>query len=182
MAEEKVEEVKTSPKKVTITDWINDHPKTTFWTRFVLWAIFSIGLPLIFIFWRFDLFKTVAKTQISGWEIIVIILIAAFVFTVIRYVKLAFSGRYSLMGQILGGVCKIIVPLLAFLAVLNSVKNSIEMMIQVMGCITICEAIAIPLNPLPKWAYEMQKDVKDSEKKETIDYLLDGLFKRKKDE
>ena len=40
--------------------------------------------------------------------------------------------------------------------------------------------VAIPLNPLPKWAYEMQKDVRAEERKETFDYLLDGFFSRKK--
>ena len=182
MAEETLQEVKQEPKKVTLGDWIESHPKTTFWSRFVLWAAFSVVLPLVFIFWRFDLFKTVAKTQISGWEIIVIVLVAAFAFTVIRYIKLAFSGRYSLIGQILGGFCKIIIPLITFLLILDSLKNSIDMMIQVMGCITVCEAVAIPLNPLPKWAYDMQKDLKAEDRKETIDYLLDGFFKRKKDE
>lgn len=68
------------------------------------------------------------------------------------------------------------------MAILVSVRDSVDTMIQVMGVVIGCELVAIPLNPLPKWAYDMQKDVKDSEKKEAMDYLLDGFFKRKKDE
>lgn len=179
MAEEALEE--TKKEKFSLTEWVDEHPKTVFWTRFALWALFAAGLPFAFIFWRFDLFKTVAKTQISGWELIAIVILAVFVFTVIRYIKIALKAKYSLIAQILGGFCKIIVPLVAFLLILNSVKENVELMIQVVSCVTLCEAVAIPLNPLPKWAYEMQKNVRDNERKEAFDYLLDGFFKRKKD-
>ena len=177
--EEQVVETKT--KKISLIDFLADHPNATFWTRFVLWTIFSCVLPFVFILWRFDLFKTVSKIQIGGWGIIAIVLVAVFVFTVIRYVKIALNAKYSLLGQVLGGVCKIIIPLLAALFILKGVRDNIDLMIQVLGCVTLCEAVAIPLNPLPKWAYEMQKDVRDGERKETMDYLLDGFFKRKKD-
>jgi hypothetical protein len=55
-------------------------------------------------------------------------------------------------------------------------------MLQVLGCVTLCEFIALPLNPLPKWAYEAQKNVRVEERKETADYILDGFFRRKKEE
>ena len=166
-------------KQNKLLKWIDEHPKTTFWSRLTLWLIFAAALPCAFIFWRFKLFHKVSQMQISGWGIIAIVILALVVMTIIRYIKLAFKGRYSLIGQLLGGFCKIIIPLLALLAILNSMKDSIEMMIQVVGCVTICEAVAIPLNPLPKWAYEMQKDIRVEERKETVDYVLDGFFSRK---
>ena len=175
------EEVKEleEQKKNSILVWIEDHPKTTFWSRFALWALFACVLPFTFIAWRFRLFNVISQMQISGWGIIGIVIVAAFALTIIRYIKLAFTGRYSLMGQVLGGFCKIIIPLLAFLALLYSVQENIKLMIQVLGCVTLCEAVAIPLNPLPKWAYEMQKDLRAEERKETADYILDGFFSRK---
>lgn len=168
--------------KKSIFDWFVEHPKTTFWSRFVVWAVFACALPFSFIVWRFNLFHKISKIQIGGWGIIAIVILAVFAFTIIRYIKLAFSGRYSLVGQVLGGFCKVIIPLIAAIAILYSVRESVDLMLQVLGCVTLCEFIALPLNPLPKWAYEAQKNVRVEERKETADYILDGFFKRKKEE
>ena len=175
-------ETEDEEKTNSLMNWLNEHPKTTFWSRFVLWALCAGVLPFLFIVLRFKLFSKVSQLQIGGWGIIAIILAAFFILTIIRYIKLAFSAKYSLTGQILGGICKIILPLGVFMAILVSVRDSVDTMIQVMGVVIACELVAIPLNPLPKWAHDMQKDVRDSEKKEAMDYLLDGFFKRKKDE
>ena len=118
----------------------------------------------------------------SGFGVIAIVIVAFFVFAILRYVRIALSAEYSLIGQIINGFCKIIIPLIAALLILNSVKSSVDLMMQALGCVIACEAVAIPLNPLPKWAYERQKDVRAEERKEAFDYLLDGFFKRKKDE
>ena len=166
-------------EKKTFRQKLDDHPIAVFWSRFVSWTLFSLILPATFIIWRFDLFKKISKIQLGGWSIFLIILAAAFVFTIIKYIHLAFKGHYSFIGQCLSGFCKIVLPLLIVLLIVYSVQNTIEMLIQVLSCVTLCEAIAIPINPLPKWAYDMQKDLKDSEKLETMDYVLAGLAKRR---
>ena len=166
-------------KKNKVSQWIEDHPKAFFWIRFASWFVFACALPFSFVAWRFDLFKAVSKIQFGGWGIIAIVIVAVFAFTIIKYVKLAFSGKYSLIAQILDGFCKIVLPLLLCLIVLYSVRDNVILMIQVLGCVTICETVAIPLNPLPKWAYEKQKDVRDGERKDTVDYILDSFFKKK---
>ena len=104
MAEEVVNEIneeEQEEQKSSLTTWIEEHPKTVFWARFILWTILSCVLPFAFIVWRFDLFHTISKVQIGGWGLIAIIIVAVFVFTVIRYVKLALSAKYSLIGQVL---------------------------------------------------------------------------------
>lgn len=180
MEEVKNEEIQKEQKK-TFSTFIEEHPKTTFWSRFVSWTLFACVLPFSFIVWRFKLFGKISAIQIGGWGIIAIIIVAAFIFTIIRYIKLAFKGTYSLIGQILSGVCKVLLPLIVFMIMLHGLRNSVDLMVQALGCIIACEAIAIPLNPLPKWAYEMQKEVRDGERKDTVDYLLTEFFKRKKD-
>ena len=182
MAEEALAEEMTEEEKKNLLTWIEEHPKTVFWFRFVLWTLFACVLPFLFIAWRFELFGKVGQFQLSGWGIIGIVIVFIFAITVIKYIKLALSAKYSLIGQILSGFCKIILPLLMALAILKSIKDSVDTMMTVLGVVIVCEAAAIPLNPLPKWAYEMQKDVRVEERKETMDYLLDGFFKRKKDD
>lgn len=169
-------------KKKSLGQVIDEHPKTVFWTRFVSWATFACVLPFIFIVWRFKLFGKISSIQVGGWGIFAILIVAIFVFSIIRYIKLAFKGRYSLTGQILSGACKIILPLVVFMVILWGLRNSIDLMLQALGCVIACEAIAIPLNPLPKWAYDMQKETRDNEKKDTVDYLLTEFFKKKKDD
>lgn len=166
-------------EKKSAVEWLKEHPKSVFWSRLISWATFCCFLPFVFIVWRFQLFHKVERIQIGGWGIIGIVIVAVFVYTVIRYVRLAFSARYSFIVQILNGVCKVIIPLLAVLIIIYNVRNNINLMLQVLGCIVICEAIAIPLNPLPQWAYECQKNVRVEERKEAFDYLVDTLFNKK---
>lgn len=172
----------TTKKKKSVSEWVGEHPKAVFWIRFALWAILACVLPFAFIVWRFDLFQTISKTQIGGWGIIAIVLLAVFVFSVIRYVRMAMSASYSLTTQCLNGFCKVVLPCLALLVIVYCMKNDVELMIQVLGCVTLCEAMAVPVNPLPKWAYDRQKDVRVEERKETMDYLLSEFFKKKGEE
>lgn len=167
--------------KKTLTEWIDEHPKFVFWLRFVLWTICACILPFVFIVWRFKLFQTISQMQIGGWGVIAIVIVAIFIITVIRYVKLAFSTKYSFTKQCLNGFVKVVLPLAVVLVIVYSTRNNVDLMIQVLGCVTICETVAIPINPLPKWAYECQKNVKEEERKETVDYLLESFFKKKKD-
>lgn len=175
---EKQEEVKVS-RLTKMAMWAENNPKAVFWMRFVAFFLFACALPFAFIVWRFDLFKSVSKIQIGGWGILAILLVVVFVFVVLRYVKMAINAKYSLTAQVLGGICRVILPLVAVLVILYCVRNEINLLLQVLGCITLCEFIAIPLNPLPQWAYEQQKDVKAEDRKETVDYLLDQFFKKK---
>ena len=183
--EKRVEEIEDETEteeedKSSLMEWIANHPKTVFWTRFVLWTMSACILPFSFIVWRFKLFHKITQIQVGGFGIIAIVVVAFFALTIIKYIKLALSAKYTLIGQVLSGFCMVIIPLIAALLILNSVKENVASLIQALGCVTICEAVAIPLNPLPKWAYEAQKNVRVEERKETMDYILDGFFKRKK--
>lgn len=180
--EDTVKKETVKKEKKSLGQVIDEHPKTVFWSRFVLWTIFACGLPFAFIVWRFQLFHTISKIQIGGWGLIAIIIVAFFVITVIRYVKIALSGHYSFIGQCLTGFCKVVIPLLVFYLILYYLREQINLMLQVIGCVILCEVIAIPLNPLPKWAYDCQKNIRVGERKEAFDYLLDGFFSRKKEE
>lgn len=159
--------------------YVEEHPKLVFWARFISWLMFVCVLPFSFIVWRFQLFHTISKVQIGGWGIIAIIIVAVTVFAILRYVRIALKAKYTFVGQCITGFCKVIIPLLSFLIILNNIKSNIDLFIQVMGVVTLCEFIAIPLNPLPKWAYEAQKNVRAEERKEATDYFLDSFFSRK---
>ena len=168
-------------EKKTLSQIIEEHPTATFWTRFVSWAICACILPFVFIVYRFQLFKPISKIQVGGWGIIAIVIVAVFVVSVFRYIKIALSAKYSLVIQCINGVCKIIVPLVALYVILYNIQSNLQLFLQALGCVILCEGIAIPLNPMPKWAYEQQKDVRAEERKETADYIIDQFFAKKKE-
>lgn len=132
--------------------------KKQFIIQAVLWTLFSCVIPVAFIGWRYSLFSKVNNVQIhlSGWGLIAIVIIAVFMLAVIKYIKAGFV-EWSMVKQIINGVMKIILPLGVLLVVCLSIKNNIEMFIQALSCTLLSEAIAIPINPFPKWVYEKSK-------------------------
>ena len=166
-------------KSNKLVTFIEEHPNTVFWTRFVLWASCACVLPFLFIAFRFDLFKQISKINFGGWGIIAIAIVAIFAIVVLRYVMMAYKTKYSFWAQCLSGVCKVIIPLVCLYAMLYAAKSNIDNFLQALGCTILCEAIAIPINPMPKWVYDMQQDVKASDRKDTVDYLLSEFFRRK---
>lgn len=175
-----MQEVKEEKK--TFSKVIEEHPKATFWTRFVAWAILACVLPFSFIAYRFQLFKAVSKVQISGWGIFAVLIVAVFAISVFRYIKLALKTKYSLAIQCINGLCKIIIPLLVLYVVIYSIRSNLDLFLQALGCVILCEAAAIPVNPMPKWVYEKQKDVRAEDRKDTIDYFIDQFYSRKKED
>lgn len=178
-SEEEVVEETEEKEKIKLSEWVKMHPRAVFWIRFAFWTIFAAIIPFLFIALRFKLFKAMSEYQLSGWGIFGIIILVVFVFTILRYVRIALSAKYTLVGQCLEGFTRVIIPLLILLLVVNSMRNNVDVFIKALSCVIICEAIAIPINPLPKWVYEKQKDVAVEERKDTVDYLLSGLGKLK---
>lgn len=154
------EEVKAPKKSLS--------PRQVFWMRMGFWALFACILPVSFIVWRFDLFSK--KPSIGGWGIVVIIIVAVFVLSLIKYVKAGM--KFSLVKQVINGVCKVIIPLLVAVLMLECLKNEIDLAIQVLTITITCECIAIPLNPLPQWAYDNRN--------EEIESIFDIMWSRKK--
>lgn len=144
---EETEVKKTSESKV------EPDSKKVFWTRFGLWVLFSVIAPCGFIIWRYDLFKVTSKVQLGGWGFIAVIIASVFAFSLWRYIKRAMGKSYSYVWQIISGIVKICLPLMLLMLAVQSIQNSVEYFTQFMGVTIICELIAIPLNPMPKWVY-----------------------------
>ena len=194
VVQEQEQKQEEAPKtKKSFKEFLESHPKSVFWTRFA--AFISVGLiaPISFIAYKFELFQTISKVQISGWGILIIIFVAAFILGVTKYVKVAMSAKYTLLGQILSGFMKVILPLMVALILIGALQKiskanaegmekNIENITYVLSFTLGCEMVAIPMNPLPKWANDMQKDVEIEKRKSATDYLLTEYFKRKKAE
>lgn len=123
--------------------------------RFILFTLFACILPFTFIAWRYELFSKVNEMSLTGWGIIGILIIAIFFFYVLNAIKKGMP--YSMFTQIVDGIIKVEMPLILIYLLLSNIQATIDLFLQCMVCIIICEAIAIPINPLPKWIKENLK-------------------------
>lgn len=128
-----------------------------FWSRFTLWVLFALVLPLIYIFVRTNLFYTVNKVSI--WLLIVILVVFLFVRQLWKYLKNGIP--YSMGVQVISGVVKIILPLLALYSVILIFRLKVDEVVtaakgieQFLIILIPCQMIAIPINPMPQWVYE----------------------------
>lgn len=169
-------------KKKSLKEFIESHPKSVFWIRFVIWALFAAVLPFLFIAFRYGIFDKLSSISISGWGLVAIIIVMCFAFYLVRCLRMGLKGRSPFVLQCVNGVCKVIVPLVCALFLLDSIKNSIAVFEQALIVVTLCEAIAIPINPMPVWVHEMNEGKKEEDRKDAIGYLWSEYFSRKKHE
>ena len=57
---------------------IKKEETTAFWVKFAFWCAFALVIPVGFIVWRFDLFRTISPVQFGGWGVLATIIIAVF--------------------------------------------------------------------------------------------------------
>lgn len=173
MAEEEKKE------KKTFKEWYNEHPKTVFTIRFILWSLFAAILPFIFIAWRYGIFTSSSAIKLSGWGIIAIIIVTLFIITLLKYL---YKGmKFSIWKQIITGFVSIILPLTIVLLLVTEIENHIGLVKQALVCVMICEIVGIPLNPFPEWL-ERRRIEQGKDKAETMSEVFwDTFFKKKKD-
>lgn len=140
---------------------MDSQEKKKFVARAVAWAVFACGLPVAFIGWRYDLFRSAGELQFSGWGMIAIVIVLVFLIVVVKYVKALFT-EWSMTKQIISGVLKIILPLGALLALCVGIRSNLDYFIQALSCVIICEAMAIPMNPFPELIYKKTEGRYDS--------------------
>lgn len=149
--------------------------KKKFIAKAVAWSMFSCVLPVCFIGWRYDLFNKVGSLQLSGWGMFAIVIIFVFLHTLVKYIKSGFSG-WSMTKQIINGVLKVLIPIGALLALCVGIRANLDYFIQALSCVLLCEAIAIPMNPFPKWVWEKSQGKIEG----LIDYAVSKLHKEDK--
>ena len=188
MAEEEVkktepkaeEVVKEEPKKrKTLREWAEEHPKTTFATRAVTWFTFAAILPFLFIAFRYGIFKSTGTIALSGWGIIAVIIFAAVLIGLLNYLRQGM--REGMAKQCIMGFCKIIVPLLMVMVIVEGIKTNIDLFLKALGVTIACELIAIPINPFPAWLEERRKEMNLEEQESVFGALWDKFFAKKKE-
>lgn len=130
--------------------------KKKFWIEFALWTILAVIVPIIIIASRYDLVKD-NPSKYTGWGIIVIGIIAVFLFVLIGYVvKLM---KWSLFKQVLSGFRAVVLPLIILYMLTSVIASNIENIRFVIFFIGVSEFIATFVNPFPEYIY--RKNIAD---------------------
>lgn len=153
---EVVEEQKEEKKKKVLTP--EQKKKAVFYTRLVSFLAFSIIGPIAYIMARFKPFQVSQSTSIGLAGIaIILILMVAIVFLVKFYLD-GMKTKYSFIKQLLEGLVKVILPLCSLLALAYMFQHFANQVIEILLVLIPCEACAIIVNPLPKWAFDNNVD------------------------
>lgn len=182
MAEEQntpVENENNEEEKKSLMVWIAEHPKTTFAVRAIAWAVFAAVLPFVFIAYRYGIFKAQNRLALSGWGILAVIIVAAFLIGLLGYLKQGM--KEGMAKQCIMGFCKIVVPLIMVMVIVKGIQNNIGLFIKALGVTITCEIIAIPINPFPEWLEKRRKEQGLEERESMFGALWDKFFAKKKE-
>lgn len=149
--------------------------KQIFIVRLIIYVLFGLINPSIYLICRFNLFSVMEQRQIGIWGIIFIFFLLGFFVNMIKQIRKGMT--YSLFTQCLDGIQKILIPLLIAIVCIYLSKDFIDEIFEFLIVVFVCEMIAIPFNPLPKWCYEH----KIEQTAFSIRNVLDILKKNKTD-
>lgn len=140
-----------------------------FWSRMTGWLGAGCVAPIAVFASKFGLFKKsgyevvtdelgniteVTATALNGWGIICCLIALWSVIQVLKELRDAHTG-YSLTKQCVDGVLKLM-PLITILVICYFIRSSLDDIIYCTTVILISRLCAVPLNPLPKWKYEVK--------------------------
>lgn len=137
-----------------------------FWTRMVVWIAFSCIIPISVFAAKFGLFKEssiqydslgnvveASSVSLNGWGIVACAIVGFTASAIIKEVIAAYPG-YSLTKQWLSGFRKTVLPLVIGFFVCLFIREVVAHLMFCFGTLAVCQFIAVPVNPLPKWRFE----------------------------
>lgn len=130
--------------------------KKEFWIRFGIWALLAIVVPVTYVGISYGLFDAKGEHSLSGWGIIAIIFVSIVLIYIVNQAK-AGMPRGTMARQCLDGYC-ILIPVFFAILLIHVIRNSLADFERFLIITIICEAIAVPINPMPKWGAQNQTD------------------------
>ena len=130
--------------------------KKIFIARIILFCLFGCAIPFVFIGWRYDIFRVQQdvspRVSLTGWGFLALIIVFFFVKYCLNVLKQ--SIPYSMTYQIISGFVKVLLPLIMIYVAVNGIKNNVNLFQQALLITIISEAVAIVVNPFPKYMHE----------------------------
>lgn len=146
--------------------------KKQFWTRISLYAFIGLIIPIVFLIWRFQLFKKVSTSGIAvgGWGVIVFIIFVVFFSSMLKAIKKGLP--FSFTTHVITCIVKVTIPLLIATFVVYFLQDFTTELFQVLCVLLVCETAASIINPLPQWANENKVDAENMRIKNVFSSLM----------
>lgn len=123
-----------------------------FWIRFGIWITLAVIVPFVYIGFEYGILtgEGSTSTRLSGWGIIGVIFLCIMVTIVVSEAKRGLPYG-NMFRQCIDGY-SVLVWLLGFIMLIDKVKNNAESFEHFLIVVFVCECVAVPINPLRKWA------------------------------
>ena len=122
-----------------------------FWIRFAVWATLAVILPFVYIACAYGLFEN-KGTTLSGWGVVAVAFVTVMIVATVNQAK-AGMPKGSMARQCIDGYMMLI-PLIAAAVVVHAVRNSLAEFERFLFVMIACEAVTVPINPMPRWGAE----------------------------
>lgn len=146
--------------------------KKEFWVRFAIFFSVAFLAPMIYLTVRYHLFQPTTSTSVNigFWGVVVIGILCCSIAVLVKFYLEGMKTKWSWAKQIIEGFVKLILPLCFTLFVVIWLGDNITHIKEALYIIIPCEALAIIVNPLPKWAFDNNV--------EGVGNIAESIFKR----
>lgn len=151
----------------------NKMSKKEFWARFAIWFAFAVAGPLVYVAVAYGFFVPSASLRLSGWGILAIVFMCLSLLYVIHEAKKGLP-KGSFAKQCIDGYTALI-PMFFAILLLHTVRDSLAEFERFLIFTILCEAVAVPINPMPKWGAQYE----DERQENTLFNALSRAFREK---
>lgn len=133
-----------------------------FWIRMGIWLVFAVIAPVVFLGCRFGLFtqREGVTTSVTGYGVLAIIIVSVAFVYIMKSARKGLSDG-SMVAQCIDGFCALI-PVIVLILIIDACRNSIAAFEDFLIFFVVSEAIAVPVNPMRRWAEERHIERKKS--------------------
>ncbi len=133
--------------------------KAEFWSRLALWVVLALVVPIVYLAIAYGLFtcKSGTSVQLSGWGVLAVVFAAVMLIVVVMQAR-ATLPKGTFARQCIDGALALI-PLLCAILVIHAVRSNLEGFERFLIVTFVCEALAVPANPLPRWGLQNHIDM-----------------------
>ena len=143
--------------------------KAQFWVRLGVWLVFALVIPVAYIFFAYGIFKDAQPaTKLSGWGIFAILFTCVVLIYIMSQAKKSMP-KGTMLRQLMDGYTALL-PILFLILIIHFVQNNIGEFKTFLIVMLLSEAVAVPINPMPRWSSEYEVD--------GLEDTLVGIFKR----
>lgn len=132
--------------------------KKEFFIRFFIWVALAAVAPLVYIGVKYNIFTFKEQVRsITGWGVIALIFTCIVLIYIINQARSALP-KGNFIRQCIDGYTALL-PILFAIIMIEMVKDSIGDFQKFLIFMIICEGVAVPINPMPKWGQQNHIDL-----------------------